>query len=88
MPFRRKVVSLQAWRDRDTAALIAHLQKRLEAGDLGGLIVQSINKKGKERTHMTGIYDMDREKAAGAILKLSIQMTAARGGFDDAVGEE
>jgi hypothetical protein len=39
----QRVVSLAAWRDKETAKLVAYLNKRLEEGDLGGLIVQSIN---------------------------------------------
>lgn len=80
---QRNVVNLAEWRDRETARLLAYLQKRFESGDLGGLIVQSINPRGKERTHMTGLYDTNRERALGAILRLSIAMTAANGGFQD-----
>lgn len=83
-----RVVSLAEWKDRDTAKLLAYLNRRFEAGDLGGLIVQSVNKRGKERAHMTGIYHSDRERAAQAALKLSIRMTAASGGFQDSVFEE
>lgn len=84
---QRNVVSLLAWRDRDTAKLIAYLQKRLDAGDLGGLIVQSVSPRGKERVHMTGAYDQDRAKALGSILKLSVSMTAASGGFQESTFE-
>jgi hypothetical protein len=77
MPMPQRVVSLAAWRDKETAKLVAYLNKRLEEGDLGGLIVQSINQRGKERVHLTGVYHTDPVKAAGAVLKLSVRMTAA-----------
>lgn len=84
----RKVVNLGEWRDKDTAKIIAYLMKRLEAGDLGGLVVQSIDKKGNERVHTTGVYSTDRKKAVAAALALSIRMTASAGGFEDSELEE
>lgn len=83
MPHR--VVSIGEWRDKDTAKIIAYLQKRLEAGDLGGLVVQSIDKRGKERVHFTGVFSRDPKKAAAAALALSVRMTAAAGGFEDSI---
>lgn len=78
---QRNVVNLSAWRDKDTAKMIAYLNKRLAAGDLGGLVVQSVDRRGRERVHTTGVYHSDPTKALAAALSLSIRMTAAANGF-------
>lgn len=80
---QRKIISLAAHRDKDSAKLIAHLQKCLDAGDLGGLIVQSVSTRGRDRVFTTGIFARDRARALSASLALSIRMTAAEGGFQN-----
>lgn len=72
------VTSLAEWRARDAAKLLEYLQARLKANDLRGLVVQSLDRRGKERVHMTGVYKADPAKALGAALSLSVRMTAAQ----------
>lgn len=76
------VVSLAEFKRREVRELLDYLSERLAADDLAGLVIQSVDPRGEERVHMTGVYRKDPLRAASAVLQLSMKITVATGGFD------
>jgi hypothetical protein len=79
---KSKVINIKEWRNRDTGQVLRYLTEQWENGLLDGLVLQSLDNRGAERTYFTGAYRRNPDRALSAGLKMSVYRTMLAGGFE------
>lgn len=73
------VKSMAEHRHKDSLELLEYLQEHFGRDALRGMVLQCVDRLGKERVYMTGVYRNDPARAAGACMSMSVKMTIAAG---------
>lgn len=76
------VLRLVEYKCQETISILKVLLELALRGRLRGLVVLYRSEDGEERTVCTGAYKRNPNKAAGASLRMSIQMMQANGEMD------